>query len=219
MPEKRILNKFDQSDITQLLAILDECAEFQKDKPNPLYFYEDMCEFTEWLKKQFIHRNQDDFVVSGLFENNILIQIIVGYKIEIAWHKTKIENDLPFYVVGLVYFKNGDWKVPREDISNLDELVTDHFEKQGYTEGYMTIKAPNFVVRNNDGAKINKFMNEVFIKTFKESKHNFFIEKIFRTNEDLMAYDFRGMKALLPKRIKRPLFLLSFKLKPEYRTV
>jgi len=42
---------------------------------------------------------------------------------------------------------------------------------------------------------------------------------VFRTNEELESYKFAGMKALLPVRIKRPLFLLSFKLKPEYRTI
>ena len=217
MLEKRILDSSNKIDIDQFENIISEYAEFQKDKPNPLYFYDDMFNYTVWLRKQFKHRNPKDFIVAGLFDGNNLIQIMVGYKIEISWHKPKIEDNFPFYVVGTVFFKNSYWKVPQEDISNLDELITDHFEKQGYTDGFMVIKAPSFIRKTTDGEQIDEFMKTVFTKTFKDTKHNYFVEHIFRTNDDLDEYKFKAIKSILPSKIKRPLILVSFKLKTQYR--
>lgn len=219
MIETRILNNTIPSDVLQFSEIVDEYAKFQRDKPNSLYFYEDMHEYTVWLKNQFIHLDTKDFIVAGLFEDNKLMQIIVGYKIEVAWHKPIVEDTTPYYVIGLMYFRNVSWRLPGENIDSLGEYISNHFEKQGYTTGFLTVKAPNFVIKNTNGVAITKYINEVFTKTFYANTHNYYVEVVCRTPADLLAYKFRAFKALLPKRIKRPVILLSFKLKPEFTTI
>ena len=219
MIEKRILDKLNYTDVLQFSELVDEYAELQKDKPNPLYFYEDMKDYVTWLKKQFESRDSKDFVIAGLFNDEKLIQIIVGYKIEVAWHKETIEDTMPFYVIGLMHFKESSWRVPEEDISNLDELISENFERQGFTTGFITIKAPSFFIKNTKLVDINRYVNNVFVKTFGSNTHDFFVENVFRTQEDLETYKFRALKALLPKKIRRPIALLSFELKPEYKQV
>jgi hypothetical protein len=219
MIEARILNNTIPSDVTQFSEIVDEYATFQRDKPNALYFYEGMTEYTTWLKKQFIDRTVNDFIIAGLFNNNRLVQILVGYKIEVAWNKITIEDTFPFYVIGLMHFKESSWRVPKEDISNLDELISENFERQGFTTGFITIKAPSFFIKNTKLVDINRYVNNVFVKTFGSNTHDFFVENVFRTQEDLETYKFKAFRVLLPKKLKRPLALLTFEIKPEYKKV
>ena len=219
MSEKRILNNLISTDVLQFSELLDEYTELQKDSPNPIYFYEDMQNYTTWAKHQFENRNVKDFVVAGVFDDEKLIQIMVGYKIEVAWHKSVVEDTIPYYAIGLTYFKQRYWRVPEKDISNLDELISSHFENQGFTTGFMTVKAPAFIIKNKRPLDVNKYIDTVFIKTFGSNTHNFFVEHVFRTNSDLETYKFRSFKALLPKRIKRPIVLVSFKLSPEYKII
>jgi hypothetical protein len=219
MIEARILNNTIPSDVTQFSEIVDEYATFQRDKPNALYFYEGMIDFTIWLKKQFIDRDVNDFIIAGLFDNNRLIQILVGYKIEVAWNKTTIEDTFPFYVIALMYFRDKEWRIPGLTIDNLDKIITGHFEKQGYTKGFMTIKAPNFIIKNTNAADINKYINEVFIKTFYGNAHDYHVEHVFRTPDDLNSYKFKAFRTLLPKKLKRPIALLTFEIKPEIKKI
>jgi hypothetical protein len=59
----------------------------------------------------------------------------------------------------------------------------------------------------------------VFVKTFGSNTHDFFVENVFRTQEDLETYKFKAFRVLLPKKLKRPLALLTFEIKPEYKKV
>jgi hypothetical protein len=219
MLEKRLLNNLIYTDVLQFSELLDEYVELQKTGPNPLYFYEDMHNYAIWLKHEFENRDVKDFVVAGVFDDEKLIQIMVGYKIEVAWYKKIIEDTIPFYAIGLTYFKERQWKVPEQDISNLDKIVASHFEEQGFTTGFISIKAPAFIIKNTNTVEVTKYINNVFIKTFGSNTHNFSVERVFRTNNDLESYKFRAFRALLPKRIKRPIVLLSFELTPEYKII
>jgi hypothetical protein len=212
MIEARILNNTIPSDVTQFSEIVDEYATFQRDKPNALYCYESMTDFTIWLKKQFLIRGTEDFVIAGLFYNGSLIKVICGYKLEVAWNKPVVENVIPYYVIGLLYFKERSWKIPTNDITALDEMITSHFESRGFSTGFMTVKAPKNIISTTNGVTINKHINEIFVKTW-GGNHNYYVEKIFRTQKDIDEYKFRAFKVLVPKRLKRPLLLLTFKLK------
>jgi hypothetical protein len=219
MLEKRILNNLISTDVLQFSELLNEYTELQKDSSNPIYFYEDMQSYATWLKHQFENRNVKDFVVAGIFDDEQLIQIMVGYKIEVAWHKPVVEDTMPYYAIGLTYFKQRCWRVPEKDISNLDKIISKHFEDQGFTTGFITIKAPAYIIKTSNPVDINRYIDSVFIKTFGNNTHNFFVERVFRTNDELQAYKFRAFKALLPRRIKRPIVLLSFELSPEYKII
>lgn len=213
----KILNKENEDDIKQFTEILDEFALFHHDDINSLYFYEDMCYCVDWLKTEFKNRKPMDFIAVGLFNQGELIRILVGYKIEVAWRKPVVEDTVPYYVVGLMYFRDREWAIPAERIDDLDEVVTSHFENQGYTKGFMVIKAPKFIINNSSATAIDEYMNKVFVKTFYGNKHLYKVEHVFRTPADAESYKFRAFRVFLPLRVKRPLCLISFELKSEYR--
>lgn len=217
MLEKRILDNNNKFDKEQLVDILSHYINFLKTSLNPLYFYEDMINYTEWLKIQFETRNVEDFIIIGSFEDNILVQILVAYKIEIAWKKEIVENTIPYYVVGLMYFKNKAFKYPAKNISELDDILTNHFEKQDFNKGFMTIKASPFIVKNTSGKEISKYLSDIFTKTIYGYRYEYNIEAVLRTQEELDNYKFRAFRRLLPRRIKKPLVLLTFSLKNEFR--
>lgn len=218
MLKRKIFSNKLNKDIKDYIEILDEYCCFQKNNLNPVMFYEDQKVYCEWLKDEFLKRDTKDFIAVGLYEEDQLIQIMIGYKIEVAWCKEIIEDTLPFYVIGLTYFRDHSWRIPGSKIVDLDEIITTHFEQQEFTKGFMTIKASNFLKKITSGVNLTDYINTNFTKTFKQNRHYFYVEKIFREQKDLDSYRFRALKALLPKRIKRPIVLLSFDVKPELKT-
>lgn len=209
---KRLLDKKSESDIQQLDAILEDYINFLLTTPNSLYYGEDQRHYCVWIKQQFLIRGTEDFVIAGLFYNGSLIKVICGYKLEVAWNKPVVENVIPYYVIGLLYFKERNWKIPTNDITALDEMITSHFESRGFSTGFMTVKAPKNIISTTNGITINKHINEIFVKTW-GGNHNYYVEKIFRTQKDVDEYKFSAFRVLFPKRLKRPLLLLTFKLK------
>lgn len=208
---KRLLDKTLESDIQQLDSILEDFVNSLLTKPNQMYYGEDMREYCIWIKQQFLKRSTEDFVIAGLFYNHSLIKVICGYKLEVAWGKPIIHNIIRYYLIGLLYFKEQSWKIPTNDITALDEMITTHFESRGFDMGLMTVKAPRNIISTTDEATINKHINEVFAKTWGRN-HKYYLEKIFRTQLDIDEYRFGLFAAAVPKRLKRPIILISFKL-------
>lgn len=208
---KRLLEKTRESDIQQLNSILEHFTNSMLTKPNQMYHGDDMREYCNWIIKQFLIRSADDFVIAGLFYNESLIKVICGYKLEVAWGKPVIHNITNYYVIGLLYFKEQSWKIPTSDITALDEMITTHFESRGFDIGLMTVKAPRNIIFITDNKIIDKHLNEVFVKTWGEG-HKYYLEKIFRTQSDIDEYRFKLFGAAIPKRLKRPIILISFEL-------
>ena len=50
--------------------------------PNPIYYYEDIKRFADWLRQLFLEFFPKDFVVSARFNDGQIDEIMVGYKID-----------------------------------------------------------------------------------------------------------------------------------------
>jgi hypothetical protein len=212
----RALNPTNPADFENLKKILDSYLETEKNKVHPVYIYEDIVTFVDWMKSSFLEKDMADFVISARFSDLEIDQVYVAYKLEAAWNRP-MSTVVPYWVVGLMYFKNKELKSPSYQILNLEKLVLDHFEKQKYTTGHIVIKAPSGMLNLSDSSTINKYINTVLRKTLPAYRYDFSIENIFKNQEDLDNYKFSAFKAMLPKRILKPVVLLSFKLKYENR--
>lgn len=211
----RFLDHNNQDDLLQLESILQDYLLGEQDKSKPVYSYEDQLLIVEWIKNKFKTCDSKDFVITGQFNNDYLERIFVAYKLEVIWGIT--ESFWPYWSVGLVYFRKQSWGTPAENILTMEKLAVDHFENQKLNKGFMVIKAPQGLVKMQDYSKADQFIEKVFTKTIPGIRHDFVIEHIFRTQQDLENYQFKAIKTILPKRILSPIVLLSFTLKHEHR--
>ena len=214
-----MINKFldptNSNDVKQLGEILDLYLQGESLRDNPIYVHEDQVKLVKWIKDTFNTVSQNNFVITGQFINDRLEQIFVAYKLEVLWGIK--ESYWPYWGVGLVYFRNTSWSTPADKILSLEALSTKFFEAQGYHTGYMVIKAPRGLVNMTDFSKADEYIDKVFTKTIPGLTHNFRIEQVFRSQQDLDSFKFKGLRSILPNRILGPVVLLSFTLKHQYR--
>lgn len=214
----RLLTNDNENDVQQLNLILDNFLESEKNKVQPIYVYEDSVRFITWVKSSFIEKDIKDFVVAGRFFGNEMDQVYVAYKIETTWNRSVVNDVLPYWTLGLMYFKNTTWRSPADQILNLEKLVIDHFENQHYTTGHVLMKAPKGLLKLSDSATIHKYIDNVLKKTLPAYRYDYTIENVFRSQVDIDRYKFSVFKSILPKRILKPAVLISFKLKYEHRS-
>ena len=217
MFQTRLLDKTNESDVAQLGIILDNFLATEKNRIQPIYVYEDSVRYVTGVKEGFLRRNKEDFVVAARFYNSEIDQVYVAYKLEATWRRPSVENVLPFWVLGLMHFKNTDWTSPSDKILNLEKLVLDHFEKQKYTTGHIVLKAPKGLLNLPDNASAIAYVNEVLKKTLPGFRYDFLIEHVFRTQDDIDNFKFAAFKSILPRRICKPVMLISLTLKYEHR--
>ena len=208
----KLLDPTDLTDVEQFNQILNQYVEHESISPNPIYFYEDIKRFTNWLRQLFLEISPKDFVVSARFNDGQIDEIMIGYKIEIAWYRKKTEDVLPYYVVGLWYKTSSSWKSPHDDFFSIEKLMLEQFESQQYTKGFIVIKAPKKALRITESSQAKDYALNVFSKTIPAVKHDFIIEKIFTSQEDIDNYKFKAFKNIIPKRFIRPVMLMSFDL-------
>ena len=208
----KLLDPTDLTDVEQFNQILNQYVEHESISPNPIYFYEDIKRFTNWLRQLLLEISPKDFVVSARFNYVQIYEIMIGYKIEIAWYRKKTEDVLPYYVVGLWYKTSSSWKSPHDDFFSIEKLMLEQFESQQYTKGFIVIKAPKKALRITESSQAKDYALNVFSKTIPAVKHDFIIEKIFTSQEDIDNYKFKAFKNIIPKRFIRPVMLMSFDL-------
>lgn len=213
----KLLDPNDIVDVEHFNQILIQYVENESIAPNPIYLYEDMIRFADWLRQQFLDVSPKDFVVSARFTNEQLDEIMVGYKIEISWYRTKAEDVLPYWVVGLWYKKQSSWKSPHDDFFSIEKLMLEQFEGQQYTKGFIVIKAPKKALRITDSVQAKDYALNVFSQTIPAVKYDFMIEKIFTSQQDLDNYKFKALKPLIPKHFIRPVMLMSLDLHYSHR--
>jgi hypothetical protein len=213
----KLLDPTDLGDVEHFNQILTQYVEHESIAPNPIYYYEDIKKFADWLRKLFLDISPNDFVVSARFTDGHIDEIMVGYKIEISWYRTKAEDVLPYWVTGLWYKKQGSWKSPYNEFFSIEKLMLEHFEKQQYTKGFIVIKAPKKVLRMKESSQAKDYALNVFSQTIPAVKYDFMIEKIFTCQEDLDNYKFKALKPLIPKRFIRPVMLMSLDLHYAHR--
>lgn len=213
----KLLDPINLDDIESLNKILIQYVEHEAISPNPIYYYEDIKRFADWLRQLFLEISPKDFVVSARFNDGQIDEIIIGYKIEIAWHRKKAEDVLPYWVVGLWYKTSSSWKSPHNDFFSIEKLMLEQFEGQQYTKGFIVIKATKKALRITESSHAKDYALNIFSKTIPAVKHDFIIEKIFTSQEDIDNYKFKAFKNIIPKRFIRPVMLMSFDLDYAHR--
>jgi hypothetical protein len=211
----RFLDPANNDDVNQLSDILNDYLKSESERVSPIYDIEYLIRLVTWIQETFKTAPQSDFIITGKFIDGRLEQIFVAYKLEVLW---KVKEDLwPYWLVGLVYFRNAEWATPAEKILSIEALSTEHFESQQRTTGFMVIKAPTGLLNLKNYANIDNYINTVFTKTIPGITHDFRVEQIFRSQEDINRYKFKAFKSILPTYILKPIVLLSFTLKHEHR--
>jgi hypothetical protein len=213
----RALDPADPNDFDSFNQILDSYLEHETKQANPVYLYDDLVAFTDWLKEKFRTVPTSDFIVSARFVDNAIDQVMIGYKLEIAWGKQVAEDVMPYWALGLWYKKDTEWKSPYDDIHTIEKLMLEHFEKQKYTKGFFVLKAPNKILRMNELSQAKDYALNTFSQTVPALKYDFMIEKVFKTQKDLDNYKFRALKAFMPKHCLRPIMLMSLDLHHTHR--
>jgi len=212
---QRFLNPSNHNDVQQLSEILDDFLLNEKQRINPVYIFENQINVVNWIKNTFQTADQNDFIITGQFYEGRLEQIFVAYKLEVVWKIS--ESYWPYWCVGLVYFRQSAWRSPANEILTIEKLATDHFESQKLLKGFMVIKAPKGLIKMTDFSKADDYIDKIFTKTIPGLRHNFVIEGIFRDQQDIDNYQFKGIKPILPRHILSPVILLSFNLKHQHR--
>jgi len=213
----KLLDSKNLDDVEHFNQILIQYVEHESISPNPIYFYEDIKRFADWLRQLFLDVSPKDFVVSARFTEGEIDEIMVGYKIEIAWYRTKAEDVLPYWVVGLWYKKHSFWKSPYNDFFSIEKLMLEQFESQQYTKGFIVIKAPRKALRITESSQAKDYALNVFSKTIPAVKYDFIIEKIFTSQQDIDNFKFKALKPIIPKRFIRPVMLMSLDLHYSHR--
>ena len=208
----RMLSSTNVDDVAQLSDILEDYNKSEQEKLGQVYVASNLGLFSKWIFDKFKKSHYADFVIFGSFHNNELIQIMVAYKFDLAWGYDYALNNLPYWYVGLAYFKDRAWRNPGVELINLGLCLGAHFEKQGYYKFYTTKKMPNRIV-NND--QLQQYINSpAFKKTYQVERYSVKVEKIFRTDDDRKKFRFAHWQSVLPRGISRPIMLLEFTLDP-----
>lgn len=213
----RALDPNNPEDVIHLRNILDKYLIDESIKVNPVYVLEDLKTLAEWLTQKFTTVPSSDFIVSARFTDDNIDQIMIGYKIEIAWGKTKAEDTFPYWVLGLWYKTDASWKSPYDDIHSIEKLMLEHFEKQKYTKGYFVVRAPNKVVKMTDSKQAKDYALNIFSQTVPALKYDFMIEKVFANQSAIDNYKFRAIKAIIPRHCLKPIMLMSLDLHHAHR--
>ena len=212
MNEIRMLDPKRTGDLEHLIEILESYKENELNQVNPVYALEYLIKFSDWIIDRFTNVNTTDFVIFGSFYNDELIQIMVAYKFETGWGDEIALNGTPYWYVGLAYFKDRAWRYPGVELINLGLCLGAHFERQGFYKFYTVKKMPE---RIKTYEQLKKYIDSAaFKKTYQVVRYHVDVDKIFYNNTELENYRFSTVKALLPRRISRPIMLLEFTLDP-----
>lgn len=207
----RLLDKTNSDDVVALSDILEFYQKSESVRRHTVYSIVDTTNFIQWIKYQFSIRSSADFAVYGRFEDGELINILIGYKFEISWGREVISNIIPYWCVGLIFYKRKSWTNPKDNIGSMSIDFCRHFQNQGYTKFFMIIKQPKIL---QSIATEGSYFDDHFKKMIPVNNYTPVIENLFTTQEELDAFRrFSTHSCLLPKIIVRPIMLISFTLK------
>jgi hypothetical protein len=197
-------------DVKALDDILTRYLAHVKEMPNPVYPEANLRDHARWIKEQFRTQDPRHFKVSGNFIDGTLMQIIVGYRVEVVW--TRYPNILPAWVMGLLYFDKRSWKSPASNFRGLNKCLNQAFEEDDCTTFYVVQKVSPKLLATEDSRKF--FSKEHYYKTLPYDRYNVTLENIFMNQQELEAYrnKFTGIAAALPRNILRPVMFLSARL-------
>jgi hypothetical protein len=205
----RPLNPELEEDHSQLSKLMEEYVESATKILN-------RADHATWLKKQFKEHKRKDFMISAKFEDDEIVSILVGYKLEVKWGRSTehITDVFPYWYMGLLYFKNKQWRSPLYNISELSDILVRNFERQGYYKMYMVKKTPHIISSLEDANLYSKSENWLKL-TPGLDRYTTTIEKIFNTQKDIDDFKrFTALSSIIPLSINKSVMLLSLTLNP-----
>lgn len=199
------------TDKENLKMILEKYKKYVIDQPNSIYKVTNLIEHAVWIYNQFELQNPKYFKISGKFINGILTQIIVGYRIEIMWNREVIDA-LPFWCMGLLYFDDRQWRFPADEFRQLNSCINESFEEEECNTFYVVQKvSPKLLAMQNPN---EFFTKDKYFKSLPYDRYHIVLERIFMNQYELDLYrdKFKGLRAVLPREILRPVMFVSARL-------
>lgn len=210
MAETRKLDPKNDHDKKSFFELVDIYLEFERTSPRRVYHFDYIQKFGEWAKHSFEHCNQNDFLVTGRYTDDVLDQFLISYNIKLAFGLS--HNTFPYWCLSQMYFREKTWGYPRESITQLSDIAIEHFENQGFKKMFTIVKAPKKV---QTAADIEEYLTVNVLKTFAPAdRYTVNIEEIFFNQEQIENYGFSAIRAIVPKMIVRPIILISWNMKP-----
>jgi hypothetical protein len=200
-------------DNIQFNNMLIHYLNFEKNRLKPIYDFNYVKSLVEWFKDKFEKCDPKDFVVIGRFDQFELTEIYIAYKIKISYNRNDVDDLFPYYVSGFVYYKEKKLLSPHDSLQNLSFMAAKIFEKQGFVKSFLVTKAPIILLKNNlDENKLYRILNNIWPNPL--NRVNLNIEGIFRDQNEIDKYNFKGIYSILPKKIIKPVVLCSWILRP-----
>lgn len=203
----RLLESSNPNDATQLQCVLESYKQDVLSHKNPIYLAENLHSHADWILSSFSKRPQTDFAICGEFDDERLVSVLVGYKLEVSWGREAMVEAIPHWVMGLLYFQNQQWRSPAAVFQQLADQLARNFEAQGYTKFYTVQKLPTRLLKTKDPT--GYFSADGYFKTLAFTRYLFTLENVFMTQTEIEGYAFRSLKCILPRMILRPVMLIS----------
>lgn len=198
------------NDTVQLSEILDRYLANESEKKYPVYDYFNQIETVEKIKNWFKIWNNSDFIIVGRYNNDILDQIIVTAKLGLLYNRPNA-NIFPYWFVFLLYADNAGWRYARDDLHGIHDYCSCIYEMSHYTKFYTVQKLPRSITEDSD---VNKIVTDIISKRMPYNERYIpMIENIFSTQQDIENYNFPALKMLLPRKIMKPVMLMSMTLR------
>lgn len=215
----RQLDPSSEKDYAQFKDILDHHVKFGQEMNNRAYDPDGLPRVKEWMLEQFKIHSTNDFVVIGKFIDDVLMNIMVGYKFTVRWGRKPGDNldALPYWIYGLVYFRDKHWMMPIHDsMSELSRPLSAVFERQNYYKIFLIKKAPNFLLNLGVAEQHEYFQSDRWKKQFPGfTRYTTIVERLLKNNDDIQDFiKFSAFETIVPKKINKPIMLVSLTLKP-----
>jgi len=114
--------------------------------------------------------------------------------------------------MGLLYYDDRQWRFPADEFKQLNYPMNKSFENEGCNTFYVVQKAsPTLLsMKKSD----NFFTKDRYYRSLPYDRYNIVLEQIFMNQLELDKYKekFIGLKAVLPRKILRPIMFFSARL-------
>lgn len=179
-------------DYNILSDLLTDYLNDQKSQPKTVY----PIEASEYMIKRYleiftesVNFPPNNYIVSGAFEDDELVGVAIGRKINNAWNIPHVV--LPTWILLFAHYKTKEMKSPKYKLHNLINPIITIMENDKFYNWFKVSKFSNKVTPEN----VEDYLNKVYSKTINAERYFVTIEAVIETqNErDSLPSAFRGM--------------------------
>lgn len=178
-----------QNDEHILRNILNDFIGDEMKNGSPVYELISMEMLRDGIIKNFlesVNRPENDYIISGVFEDNEIMGVAVGQKLHHFW---KMQNVvLPTWILVLTYLKEKKNVSPKERLHNLISPIITSMEEDGFYSWY---KVSKFKGSEN----LDDYLEKVYSKIINSERYTVTVEAIVENQEqrDSLPSTYRGL--------------------------